>query len=86
MSEQGNPKFLDVKSYRRKRWIDAARILPLVGAIGILMPLPFLFLAADDAPPALPLAIYFFVFWLALILAAFVMSYRLPREDDVTDG
>lgn len=85
MIEQG-PQFLDVKSYRRKRWVDAARLLPLFGAIGILTPLPFLFQGRDPSEPTNPLTLYLFGLWLGLIIAAFVLSHQLDRQDGEANG
>jgi len=88
--EAAHPQFLDLKSYRRKRLIEAAKLLPVLGAICVLFPLPYLFLAEPGAQTvargqaatqsATPLAIYFFVVWIALIGAAFVLARALGRR------
>ncbi len=78
MSVPDSPRFLDLKSYRLKRLIDAAKLLPLLGAAVLLFPLPFFFIASDAAPVgsqnATPLGIYLFVVWLVLIVAALILS------------
>jgi len=82
-SPQKSP-FLDVKSYRRKRLIDAARMLPVLGAAVLVFPLPFLFFRSLDTANAATLAIFFFVVWLILILGAGVLARLLrgPGNDD----
>jgi len=77
-------RFLDLKSYRQKRIVDAARLVPILGALAVLLPLPFLFLGgpadAVGGPDATALAVYFFVVWLTLILVALILSraFRPP--------
>jgi len=46
----------------------------------VLFPLPYLFLATTGAQSATPLAIYFFVVWIGLIGAAFVLARALGRR------
>lgn len=68
--------FLERKSYRQRRLVDAARLLPFAGAIGFLMPLIWpadLSAGADTARGGL----YLFVVWFLLIAAAFALSRRL---------
>jgi len=83
MSDANSPQFLDLRSYRQKRLIDAARMFPVLAVVALLFPLPFLF--AADAPSAngLPLAIYLFTVWLVLIVVALILSRRLR---DTTSG
>lgn len=77
--QQPSPQFLDLKSYRRKRLIDAAKLLPVLGAVGFLFPLPFFFFGRAEQHPdgATPLAVYFFSAWLLLIIAALALSHAL---------
>lgn len=79
MNEPSSRTFLDVRSYRRKRLVDAAKLLPMLGAAALLFPIPFLFRAPDEGGPggALSLALFLFGVWLALILAAFLLSRHL---------
>ncbi len=82
------PQFLDLKSYRRKRLIDAAKLLPILGAAALLFPLPFFFVDMTGGGPAkgdaTVLAIYFFGAWLVLIVAALVLAHAL--KDPATGG
>ena len=84
MSETTQPQFLDAQSYRRKRMMDAARMLPVLGALAILFPLPFLFLGSGGARSGLAVALYLFWLWLALIAFALVLARRLgdPGRDE----
>jgi len=78
------PKFLDLKSYRRKRLVDAAKMLPVLGVILVAFALPFLYSGSGDnlRPPlsATPLALYFFGVWLALIVVGMILSRVLGRR------
>ncbi len=73
------PKFLARDNYRRRRLIDAARMLPLVGVFLILVPILWQ-PAATAEPDTARGFIYLFVVWVALIAAAFVLSRRLSRS------
>lgn len=78
MSDPTKPQFLDIREYRRKRVIDAARMLPLLGAAVLVFPLPFLFVDRVTATNATPLALYLFGVWLVLIVAAMILARLLP--------
>ncbi len=82
MSESGSPKFLDLKSYRRKRIFDAARLLPVVGVTIMTYPLLFFFVTPDEDHHAVALGLYLFIVWLVLIAAAFVLSRWLSEPTD----
>ena len=78
MSKGESARFLDLRSYRLKRLVDAAKMLPLLGAAMLLFPLPFFFLRDDvadgEVQNAVPLGIYLFAIWLVLIVAAMILS------------
>lgn len=86
MKEPATAQFLDLKSYRRKRLIDAAKLLPIFGVVCFIFPLPLLFVTAEqaDAWRATPLAVYFFIVWSALVAMTFILSRVLAksRRDD----
>ncbi|MFQ5437771.1 MAG: hypothetical protein ACE5DK_02960 [Paracoccaceae bacterium] len=82
MNEQGAPHFLDVRTYRRKRLIDAARILPVLGAGALLFPLVFFFLEPGDENMPVLIGIYLFAVWLVLIVLTFVLSRWLQGSTD----
>lgn len=89
--EQNPPVFLERRSYRQRRLMDALRLLPLVGMM--LWMVPVLWPVADtgDVPPIkMSQAItYVFAVWLALIFATAGLWSRLndvssanPSDDD----
>ena len=75
MSTQGaTPVFLERRNYRRRRMMDALRLLPILGVLLWMLPL-FWPTTADGptAPEPVPLSTavtYVFVVWLALIASA----------------
>jgi hypothetical protein len=84
MTDTTQPQFLDAQSYRRKRLMDAARMLPVLGALAVLFPLPFLFLGDSASRSGLAVALYLFCLWLALIAFALFLARRLgdPGRDE----
>ncbi|MDD7970089.1 hypothetical protein [Roseinatronobacter alkalisoli] len=74
-----NTQFLARDSYRMRRLMDAARILPVLGLILLVLPLMRLDSGAES-PPTAAEAVYLFLVWIGLILAAFVMSLWLRRS------
>jgi len=79
VTERASPQFLDLKSYRHKRIIDAAKLLPVIGAAGLFFPLPFLFMdkSPSGAGGATEVALFFFGGWIVLIVAALLLSRAL---------
>jgi membrane protein implicated in regulation of membrane protease activity len=75
------PLFLARESFRRRRVMDAARLLPLLGVFLLLLPMAW-GLAGTTGTATAHEAIYVFVVWLALILAAFLLARRLRRDVD----
>jgi len=67
--------FLEKQSYRRRRLADAAKVLPVLGAILLCLPI----LWAEDARTAGGL-IYVFGVWAAMILAMAFVSSRLSKS------
>lgn len=75
MKEPQERLFLARESYRRRRMMDAARILPVAGILFFALPLLW------TAPRTSVGWIYLFTVWLLLILIAFVLSRRLVDPD-----
>jgi len=73
------PLFLERRVYRRRRLIDAARILPVAGLVAIL--LPALWSRGGQVSTAAE-ALYLFGLWLALILAAGALSRPLREAQE----
>lgn len=74
------PAFLVRSSYRRRRVIDAARLLPVVGLF--LFMLPILWHPAESPEPDTARGgLYLFAAWFGLIVAAFALSRVLSRGE-----
>ncbi|SMH31847.1 hypothetical protein [Maritimibacter sp. HL-12] len=70
------PIFLGRETYRRRRLIDAMRLVPMAGALLFLLPL----LGSGTAPRSTALGgFYLFVVWFGLIFFAFVLVRALAR-------
>ena len=80
MSEDNSSKFLNLGDYRQKRLKDAARLLPIIGAVILLSPLVRFFVDPQDISATI---IYFFAVWIGLIIAAFLLSQRLQDSSKV---
>ncbi|MEM1387207.1 MAG: hypothetical protein AAF748_06635 [Pseudomonadota bacterium] len=72
------PVFLQPKSYRRRRRIDALRILPLVGALALLAPLLWS-QRPDGGLSTAGAGAYVFGAWAGMIVAAWVLSRGLAK-------
>lgn len=86
MADPGRPIFLERESYRRRRIGDAARLLPVLGLILLLVPV----LWASDNKTAVAL-IYVFSVWALLIGVIGFLSRHLSNsvqwgEDAPSDG
>jgi len=82
VKKSGPTFFLEKQSYRRRRLADAAKVLPVLGAILLCLPI----LWASEARTAQGL-IYIFGVWALLILVMWWLSARLPKSvSDVEDG
>ncbi len=77
MARGSEPLFLARESYRRRRLGDAARLVPVLGFVLLL--LPGLFTTTTEA------LIYIFSVWAILIVAVAFLSRRLAAADMV-DG
>lgn len=87
MSRQ--PTFLERASYRQRRLIDAARLLPLVGLVLWVIPLLWRSGTAEGTSNAAAL-LYVFGVWVLLIVfsAAIIRALRVndePSEAESTD-
>ena len=79
------PVFLPARGYRLRRLHDAARLVPVFGVVLFLLPVLWS-PATTEAQDTAPDAIYLFVVWAGLILAAALLSRGLaqpkPPDDD----
>ena len=76
--------FLERRSYRRRRIMDAVRMLPLLCTLlWLVVPTMWPNTAETGAQTALSVAIwYLFVVWMLAITAAFALWRRLRRHED----
>lgn len=80
MTDRRNPLFLGRGSYRQRRLADAARLLPIIG--GVLMMLPLLWPRSgtaepDQIPTTSSAMVYVFGAWIALVIAAALLARGL---------
>lgn len=87
MNERREPLFLERESYRQRRTIDAARLLPVLGFLALC--LPILWGNGGDSENARVTSvgvIYLFGVWFILIGSAYVLARRLRRIDAEQDA
>lgn len=77
----GGPLFLARAVYRRRRLRDAARLLPVLGLLLMLLPA-----LGRDSSGDVRDAIYLFVLWALLIAAAAVLAPGLSATDREADA
>ncbi len=70
--------FLERESYRRRRLMDAARILPVIGLVLFLLPALW---RGEGEPNTAAEAQYLFLTWALLILTAALLARPLRRSD-----
>jgi len=68
------PLFLERQVYRRRRLMDAARMLPVLGLVALLLPALW---SRDGQTSTAAEAVYLFGLWALLILAAVLLSRPL---------
>ncbi|MEZ5752034.1 MAG: hypothetical protein R3D60_08730 [Paracoccaceae bacterium] len=80
------PLFVERTAYRRRRLMDGARVLPVVGFILVLLPVLW---TRNDAHNTANEAVYLFCLWLVLVIVAFILSRplraALMREERGTE-
>jgi len=83
MSNRNPSAVLERRTYRLRRLMDAARLLPLLGLLLFLLPLIW---ANNDSNPAATSrgVMYVFSVWAGLIVAAVLLARKLPRSQDET--
>ncbi|WP_425049345.1 hypothetical protein [Psychromarinibacter sp. S121] len=75
------PVFLERRSYRRRRVMDGARLLPVLGAFLFLMPLVWV-LSPGRVLRTAGSGIYIFAVWGGLIAVSLLFSRILLRPDE----
>ncbi len=85
MPRPPRPVFLAASSYRQKRIRDAARLLPVVGAILLLIPLLWTPSAEDGGVSSSGALLYAFGVWATLIFSAFLLSRILYSDKEARE-
>ena len=80
------PIFLQRRSYRRRRMMDAARVLPVMGALLLLVPLLWPRPGGEEEPVATSISfINIFGLWAVLSLLAGLLSRSARTWQDEED-
>lgn len=85
MSTEPGPVFVERRAYRRRRVVDAARLLPILGVVLVCLPLLW---TGEDAEPTMTTfaMIYFFGLWVALVVAVGFLSRHLKSDSEKEAG
>lgn len=81
MKSQSRPMFLARESFRRRRLMDMARVLPFIGFVAVLLPL-FWPAPEETAPATQNEMLYLFAVWVVLIISAAGIALRLTAAMD----
>lgn len=84
MTQRRRSIFVERETYRRRRLLDAARMLPVLGMALWLLPL----LWPSDGEAAVPMSralIYVFGVWAALIFCALLFGLKVREGDPDKD-
>ncbi|QDY68521.1 hypothetical protein [Qingshengfaniella alkalisoli] len=86
MNDERPPIFLERQGYRRRRLVDAWRMLPIFGLLLFLMPLLWGLGNEAEQPGLAVQTIYLFVVWFLLVAFGAVIAIALERHDDRAGG
>ncbi len=79
-------RFVERRSYRRRRMVDAARLLPVAGAALICLPLLW-GSANSDTAQTTHVMLYLFLVWAGLAaLSALISVFLGPPDDNETEA
>lgn len=81
MSRERGPVFLARQAYFRRRLMDAARLLPVLGAGLFVLPLLWKSPAEDEGARTVLVMLYIFLCWIALTGLAWLVSRRLTGSE-----
>ena len=80
MKRPGLPLFLQRRPYRRRRRIDAARLLPVFGAFLLLLPMLWAPAEGEGRGPVHD-GLYLFLVWAGLIAVARLLAPSLTSDE-----
>lgn len=81
MSRPSGPVFLARRAYFRRRLMDGARLLPVLGAGLFLLPLLWKAPQEAEATRTVVVMLYVFLCWIGLAGLAWIVSRRLADQD-----
>ncbi len=81
MSAQRPGIFLAKASYRQRRMRDAARMLPVIGAALLLLPMAWSGQVEGAAQRTSVAGLYLFAVWIVLVASAALLSRPLQQPD-----
>lgn len=79
MRSEQTPVFVARRTYHGRRMADAARLLPIFGAV--LLVIPLLWRNPEAPAGTVAVMLYIFVVWTFLIGTAAILSRRIPRDE-----
>lgn len=85
MKPKASALFLARSLYRKRRLSDAAKLLPIFGAVLLLLPLLWVLQGAPERSNTATNWVYLFIIWSFLILAAAGLAKPLNNFEDGDD-
>ena len=85
MKPKASALFLARSLYRKRRLSDAAKLLPIFGAVLLLLPLLWVHQSAPERSSIATNWVYLFIVWSFLILAAACLAKSLNKFEDGND-
>ena len=85
MNPKASALFLARSLYRKRRLSDAAKLLPMFGAVLLLLPLLWVHQSAPERSSIATNWVYLFIVWSFLILAAACLAKSLNKFEDGND-
>ena len=85
MNPKASALFLARSLYRKRRLSDAAKLLPIFGAVLLLLPLLWVHQSAPERSSTATNWVYLFIVWSFLILAAACLAKSLNKFEDGND-
>lgn len=80
MTEIETQDIQEKKSRQKRKKVEVALILPIIGVIMLLTPLLKVFTQTNGDTPLTNTVMYIFGIWAALIIAAFILARMLINE------
>ena len=85
MNPKASALFLARSLYRKRRLSDAAKLLPIFGAVLLLLPLLWVHQSAPERSSTATNWVYLFIVWSFLIFAAACLAKSLNKFEDGND-